>query len=91
MVAALDTKPEARPVMGSPIRGPITRSEMYPVALMDMMDMMRITIFHIVRGFKALYGPIYWSGARGNSTSAAAARIRASLSSVSLRLVLTKR
>jgi hypothetical protein len=56
MVAALDTKPEERPVMGSPIRGPITRSEMYPVALMDIM---RIKIFQIVRGFKALKGPRY--------------------------------
>ena len=51
MVAALDTKPEVRPVMGRPIRGPITRSEMYP---MELMDMMRITIFQIVRGIQGI-------------------------------------
>jgi hypothetical protein len=56
MVAALETKPEVSPVMGRPIRGPITRNEMYPVALMNMI---RITIFQIVRGFKALKGPRY--------------------------------
>jgi len=54
-----------------------THSDMAPGA--DRHD--QITIFQIVRGLMALNGPTYRSGTNGSTTSAAAAKIRASVSS----------
>ena len=54
MVAVLDTNPEARPAIGNPNRGPSRRTAMYPPALMDII---RITIFQMVRGLMAANGP----------------------------------
>ena len=47
--------------------------------------------FHRVRGFSASNGPRYVSGNRGSTTSAPAARISASTSSLRLSTVRTKR
>ena len=54
MVAVLETKPDAKPATGSPKRAPTSRTAMYPPALIEII---RITIFQMVRGLIAPNGP----------------------------------
>jgi hypothetical protein len=49
-VAVLETNPDASPVIGSPKRGPRSRTAIYLAALIETK---RITIFHMMRGLMA--------------------------------------